>query len=181
MKKQLMIAVMAMTLAIVPFISCNKAGNVPNEEKLQLEAPSGERIAASASDLMKQTSAIIVEMFGKKQAFQITAVEYLNVSKGVAAIVTYELNDGTIYNYAVAGDANFTIASPTVSTRKPAKKSNDNTVVADESSSKVTLVCQKVPGGTCNCKIKGVVDVTTGVVTWSCNCQNDCEMVVIVS
>ena len=179
MKKQLFIAVMAM--AITPFFSCNKAGNVPNEEKLQLEAPSGERIAASASDLMSQTSAILFEMTGKKQAFQLTNVEYFKVSKGFAAIVTYQLSDGTVGNYATVQDVNFTIASPAVSTRKPAKKTNDNSVLADESSSKVTLLCQKVPGSTCDCKIQGIIDLSTGVITWKCSCQNDCEMVVIIS
>ena len=181
MKKQVLIAVVAMTMAVAPFFSCNKAGNIPNEDKLQLEAPSGLRIAASASDLMKQTSAIIVEMLGKKQEFQITGVEYLNASKGIAAIVTYQLNDGTIGNYAIAEGTNFTIDATSVSTRKPAKKTNDNTVLADDASNRVTLVCQKAPGSTCECKIQGVIDASTGVITWKCNCQNDCEMVIIIS
>ena len=181
MKKQFFIASMAMIMAVVPFVSCNKAGNVPNEEKLQLEAPSGQKIAASASDLMKQASTIITEMFGKQQSFQITGIGYLNVSKGFAAIVNYQLEDGTVGNYAIIDGVSFALDSKSISTRKPAKKTNDDTVLADETSSRVTLSCQKAPGGNCICKIQGVIDAQTGVITWKCNCQNDCEMVIIIS
>ena len=181
MKKQFFIALMAMIMAIAPFMSCDKAGNVPNEEKLQLEAPSGQSIATSTADLMRQTSTVITEMSGKKQSFQITGIEYLNVSKGYAAIVSYQLDDGTVGNYATIDGISFTLDSKSISTRKPAKKTSDNTVVADEASSKVTLTCQKSPGGNCNCKIQGVLDSQTGTITWKCNCQNDCEMVIIIT
>ena len=181
MKKLFFIASMAMIMAIAPFVSCNKAGNVPNEEKLQLEAPSGQKIAASASDLMRQTSIVITEMFGKIQSFQITGIDYLNVSKGYAAIVSYQLDDGTVGNYATIDGVSFTLDAKSISTRKPAKKTSDNTVVADDASSKVTLTCQKVPGSNCPCKIQGILDTQTGTITWKCNCQNDCEMVIIIS
>ena len=170
-----------MTLAIAPFTSCNKAESVPNEEKLQLEAPSGQRIAASASDLMKQSSTVITELFGKKQSFQLTGVEYLNVSKGYAAIISYQLSDGTVGNFATIEGVSFKIDATSISTRKPAKKAKDDTVLADESGSKVSLVCQKVPPTNCPCKIQGVLNTQTGTITWKCDCQNDCEMVVIIS
>lgn len=182
MKKTLTIACMAMTLAVAPFIACNKAGSIPNEEKLQLEAPSGEKIAASAAELMKEASAIITEISGKKQEFQLTGVEYLDVNKGFAATVTYQLSDGTTGNFAIVEGVGFTLDSKSVTTRRPAKKSNDNTVLADEGgSSRVTLVCQRDPGSPCECTIRGVVDLVTGLITWSCNCSSTCQMVIIIS
>jgi hypothetical protein len=181
MKKLLSIAFAAMTLAIAPFMSCNKAGNVPNEEKLQLESPSGQMIAATASDLMRQTSDVLFELFGKKQLFELTNVEYLNVSKGYAAIVSFRLNDGTIGNYAIVEGVSFHLDSKSISTRKPARKTNDNTVLADDAGSRVSLVCQRTAGSNCQCKIQGTLDATTGTITWKCDCQSGCEMVVIIS
>ena len=181
MKKLFFIACAAMTLAIAPLFSCNKAESVPNEEKLQLEAPSGQRIAASASDLMKQSSTIINELFGKKQSFQLTGIEYLNVSKGYAAIISYQLSDGTVGNFATIEGVSFKTDAASISTRKPAKQVKDDTVLADESGSRVSLVCQKIPPTSCPCKIKGILDLITGVITWKCDCTNDCEMVIIIS
>ncbi|HYF32952.1 MAG TPA: hypothetical protein VD993_17630 [Chitinophagaceae bacterium] len=180
MKKLLSIA-MAMALAILPFTSCQKSETVSEEEKLlQLQAPSGQHIAAAISDVRAEAAAIILDKFGTGKAFRLTAIEYLNVTKGYAAIISYRLSDGTTGNYATVADAAFTVEAASIRTNsvKTKKTSGASAIINDESVSKVTLQCLKT--GTCECKISATINAETGTITWKCSCT-DCEMQIIIS
>lgn len=72
------------------------------EETLQLQAPNGEKIAANLEDLKAQTALLVAQSFGDDYPFAITNIEYADVHDGFLALVTYQLEDGTISNYALS-------------------------------------------------------------------------------
>lgn len=164
MKRSIFIACMAIILAIAPFLSCNKAGDIPDEKNLQLTAPSGEQIAVSASDLKAKMSAVIAKNFGAKKDFRVTGIEYLNTGKGYAALISYELSDGTAGSFLRVKGLKYTIASQSV------------TVVPGDAGSREAYIFCRLISGTCNCKVTSVViDTEAGTITVGCNCPDQCQ------
>jgi hypothetical protein len=165
MKKTLIIAA-AMASLVLLSPSCQKnAGLSKQEQSLSLHAPSGQRIAATVHDLKTHASAIVENKFGKGQDFQLMRIDYLPVEKGYAAIVFYELKNGTIGNYGIFSGVSYDLAA------------SDETAVQEEDS-KVTISCDKK--GTCDCNLSGTYNPNTGVVTVNCGCST-CEVKVTES
>lgn len=171
---------MAMILAIVPFTSCQKADVVSNEEQsLQLQAPSGQRIAATVQDVREEAAGIIIRKHGTLQGFRLTHIEYLPVRKGFAAIISYRLSDGSTGNYATVSDTRFATTSPSVGTTpETAEVFAAAMETGDDTGSRVSFICMRI--GACDCRIQGVVDAESGVVTWKCSCI-ECLMLLIIT
>jgi hypothetical protein len=175
MKKTVWIAVMAiMCFFVLPLLSCKKAdSNAEHEQSLSLKAPSGQSIAPSLTSLRADAARIILKKFGSAQEFQITHIEYLPVSKGFAAIISYELSNGEKGNFASFTGVKFRVISQSVITDM-ATAEQLSTGEALESleggnGGKITITCSRT--GTCECKVQGTVNTNTGVVTWGCSCE----------
>ena len=166
MKKTLIIAATAMASLVLLMPSCQKnAGLSKQEQSLSLEAPSGQRIAATVQELKAHASEIVGNKFGKGKDFQLMRIEYLPVEKGYAALVFYELENGAVGNYGIFSGVEYDLVT------------SDETAVEYESS-RVTISCVKK--GTCDCSLSGSVNPNTGVITVNCGCST-CEVKVTES
>ena len=150
------------TMAFLFAISCRKQD--AGEGTLNLQSPSGLRIAASVDDLKKDAAAAITRKYGSPRDINITAIRYLPVGKGYAAIVDYRLADGTAGNYAVLYRTNYKIAS------------EEDVYSANR---QVHMVCAST--GECDCYVTNVkIDDEAGTVSFSCSC-GACIPVIIVT
>ena len=103
---------LASIISTVCFFSCsNDVENSFQEETsvLSLVSPNGSLIANSINDLNKRTADIIAEKFGDDYPFTIKAIEYIDVESGFLAIIKYELENGTISNYALSTSTDLAI------------------------------------------------------------------------
>lgn len=166
MKKTSFIAIAAMASLAMLSLSCQKNAGISDKEKaLQLQAPSGQLIAATIHALKAEASEIVLNKFGK-QDFQLTQIEYLPVTSGYAAIVYYQLEDGTTGNYGNFSEVKYVVPLPLETVTIPQKNKG---VSNPGENAKVTISCVKK--GSCECHLSATINADSGVITVSCGCS----------
>ena len=169
MKRTTFVAVA--TCLVLLSLSCQKNASTSNNEKaLKLQAPSGQQVAASIQQLKAEAARVILFKYNTEQEFQLTNIEYLPVTKGYAAVVTYTLQDGTTGNYGVFQGVQFNL--PPSSGVGIIPENN----ASKEAAGKATISCR----GTCQCSLSATINTDTGIITVNCGC-NSCDAYVTVS
>ena len=162
----------AVATCLVLSLSCQKNASTSNNEKaLNLQAPSGQQVAASIQQLKAETARVILFKYNIEQEFQVTNIEYLPVKRGFAAIVTYRLQDGTTGTYGVFQGVQFTLPSSSGAGIIPPINA-----LQQEAAGKATISCK----GNCQCSLSATINTDTGIITVSCGC-NSCDAYVTVS
>lgn len=170
MKRTTFVAVA--TCFVLLSLSCQKnASTSKNESALKLQAPSGQQVAASIQQLKAEAARVILFKYNTEQEFQLTNIEYLPVTKGYAAIVSYTLQDGTTGRYAVFQGVQFNLPSSSGAGIIPPINASQQ-----EAAGKATISCK----GTCQCSLSATINTDTGVITVNCGCSN-CEAHVTVT
>ena len=170
MKRTTFVAVA--TCLVMLSLSCQKNASTSNNEKaLKLQAPSGQQVAASIQQLKAEAARVILFKYNTEQEFQLTNIEYLPVTTGYAAIVSYTLQDGTTGNYGIFQGVQFNLPPSSGVGVIPQDAS-----ASKEASGKATICCR----GTCQCSLSATINTDTGVITVNCGCSN-CEAHVTVT
>jgi hypothetical protein len=175
MKKRIFTAFAAAAVLFLLSVSCQKNANLSAKEKtLSLEAPSGRRVASSMQQLKSDAVPTLIAKYGTAEQFEITGIQYLAITKGFAAIVSYRLENGTTGNYGIFSGVKVVLP-----------KAHELTVTKDrlsastqmrEADGKVTISCK----GTCTCRMSATINADTGVITVDCGCS-DCSSTVTSS
>jgi hypothetical protein len=164
MKKSTFPALAAVAALLLLSLSCQKHSSISNKEKnINLDAPSGQRIASTIQQLKEDAVQVIVSKHAGLQAFEITGIDFLPVKKGYAAIVSYRLQDGTAGSYGIFSGVRYRLAQP----HQLSVMANyqDESMAVD---GKISITCE----GTCNCKMSTTINTDTGVITVDCGCNN---------
>jgi hypothetical protein len=144
--------------AILFVFSCQKAKDVPpTEPGLNLQAPSGQAIAAGVDDL----KVIGLKALANKEAqtgFTLTSIDYLPVAKGYAALVHYRLLNGSEGTFAVVSG---------VKLQAPGK---DGGTLYEDNSKQFLLTC--TPYGYCVCRAYLYYNSNNQTITYSCGCES---------
>ena len=164
MKKMNLPAFAAVVALLLLSLSCQKNSTITNKEKnLNLDAPSGQRIASSIEQLKTEAAQIILSKHLGGQSFELTGINFLPVKKGYAAIVSYRLQDGITGSFGIFSGVKYKLAQPDEFSIMA--NYQDESMAAD---GKISITCE----GNCNCKMSTTINTETGVITVDCGCNN---------
>lgn len=163
MKKSTFPALAAVAALLLFSLSCQKHSTASDKEKdLNLDAPSGQRIASSIRQLKSDALKLIFTKHAGMQEFEITKISYLPVSKGYAAMISYRLQNGTAGSFGIFKGVKYKLAQP------GELFISNNGEVQSSADGKISISCS----GTCNCKMTTTINTETGVITVDCGCNN---------
>ncbi|MFM6954266.1 MAG: hypothetical protein ACKOWL_04710 [Sphingobacteriaceae bacterium] len=154
--KNLVCLLMALTIGLV-MASCNKQGDLANQQEFLLKAPSGVAIATTSDDLLK----VAQETVASSSSLEITKVDYLPVKTGFAAIVWYKTKAGAAGNFAY-------VRYPKVEYNAKKLVVKRGGVTSQLVKGDITVSCN----GTCGCVVSGEIK-PDGTITFKCGCT-DC-------
>lgn len=91
-------------LSTIFFITnCSEKKTIePKYQNLTLTAPNGQQIAESFESINEEIKDMVAQQFGKDIPFEITSIDYTDVSDGYFALITYQLENGMVLNYALS-------------------------------------------------------------------------------
>jgi hypothetical protein len=155
------------------FFSCQKSSSSKQANQINLTAPSGEAIASNIEELTSQAGKVVASKYGSNQSLEIVKVDYLPFKTGLAALVTYKLPDGTTNNFAINHNVPYVLASRSLQAKTVDAVASPDVAPPPPPPTKITVSCS----GTCSCTVQGTINMTTGVITYTCSCST-CDMTV---
>lgn len=160
---------MATCLVLLSLSSQRTASTSNARSMLDLQAPSGLRITTSIQQLEAEAARVILYKHNMQQEFKINNIEYLPVTTGYAAIISYTLQDGTAGNFGMFYDVKLDFgACSSVGIVQQGSATNYN--AAQQAAGKATITCR----GNCPCSLSAVINTDTGTITVNCGCSG-CE------
>ncbi|MGB8193830.1 MAG: hypothetical protein WCF67_17995 [Chitinophagaceae bacterium] len=168
MKKTTFLAAMAMCL----MLSCQKAQTISEKERgLNLKAPSGDLVANGISALKLRTVKVIQSQGLNSEDFEIISINYLQVKKGVAAVIYYQLQDGTFDGYAFLSGVRYVL------TPSGLRVFLNEATTQGQRAGDQSFVCVKTNDCTGKCKAPPEIILTENgeFGGFDCGCSDKCE------